>query len=193
MGDNQFSAENEGYEPWLKASSTWVKHEEANRKKEAGFNKKQIKVVSPVNKTVGEGSKDGVNELQVWNDSLKTLESTRQTVQDNACQIRETLQGSDTILGLSMDPGYQGIISDWPLKLQSVCQNKTKALCLYGGFFLWNRSLINNNQTSKHPKNNKGKKAVESSEGEGKNKMEDLVSDYLHGHGYIKQQEKETR
>ncbi|KAK9034985.1 hypothetical protein V6N11_077036 [Hibiscus sabdariffa] len=175
MGDNQICAGNEG------ASSTWVKHDEGFRRKKVDHNKLQLKDINPVSNTIGEGSKVGNNELQAWDDSLKTHESTRQADQDKACQIRRTLLESDTILGLSKDPGFQGIIAEWPLKIQSVCQNKTNALCLSGGFFPWNRSLKYTNQFAKDPTYNKGKKIVGSSEGEGKDNMEDLVSDYLQG------------
>ncbi|KAK9031445.1 hypothetical protein V6N11_032823 [Hibiscus sabdariffa] len=60
-------------------------------KKEVGFNKLQIKEYIPASKTTGEGPKDADNELQVWDDSLKTLESTRQVIRDNASPIRGML------------------------------------------------------------------------------------------------------
>ncbi|KAK8482980.1 hypothetical protein V6N11_061866 [Hibiscus sabdariffa] len=135
----------------------------------------------PAIKTTSNGTKAADNKLQVWGNSPKAFESTRQATRDKASPIRGRKQGSDEILGLSMDIGYQGILSDWPLKQQFVCQNKTRALCLSGGYFPWNRSLINNNLAIKDPKSYKGKETLDSCEVEGKNKIEDVVSDYLQG------------
>ncbi|KAK9010951.1 hypothetical protein V6N11_043814 [Hibiscus sabdariffa] len=139
----------------------------------------QPKNFKHVNKTIGEGSKVGESELQAWDDSLNYSELTRQVDLDKVCQIRKSLQKSDSILGLSKDPGFQGILAEWSPKAQFVYQNKTNTLCLSGGLLPWNRSLIHSNQHVNDPTYNKGKKIVESSEGEAKDKVEDLMSDYL--------------
>ncbi|KAL4333317.1 hypothetical protein GQ457_07G005240 [Hibiscus cannabinus] len=116
--------------PYQNASSTWVKHDEGNMKKEAGFNKLQIREYVSAIKITSEGPKDADNELQVWDDSLKNLESTRQTIRDKAGPIRGKMQGSDEILGLSVDPGFKGLCQIGHLN-NNLSAITTQKLCVY--------------------------------------------------------------
>ncbi|KAK9021096.1 hypothetical protein V6N11_011101 [Hibiscus sabdariffa] len=191
MGGNQTSAEYEGYDSdtlELEGDScinTAIKEhaligKDGNfRKKKGDYHNLQLKDAKRANYSIGEGSKFGENESQVSHDSQKNPELTRQVDLVKGCQIREPLKNSEIILGSSKDPGYHGILAEWSPKTQTVYQIKTDTLCLSGGNSQWNRSLALSYQQANDPTVNKGKKILECSEGDVKDKLEDLMSGYL--------------
>ncbi|KAL4311249.1 hypothetical protein GQ457_01G018800 [Hibiscus cannabinus] len=154
--------------------ATWVKQNESFRKKESVQRNQQLQYIKQGAKTSGEGSRIEKNELQVWHDSPKSSELTRHSDLVKGCQIKKALQKSDIILGSSKDPKYQGILAEWSPKTRTVYQIKSNALALPGGQSQWNKSLALSNQYVNDPAVNKGKRILECSEEEVKDKMEDL-------------------
>ncbi|KAK8478021.1 hypothetical protein V6N11_064406 [Hibiscus sabdariffa] len=113
------------YGPWLKASSTWVKHDEGYRKKDVGSNKLQIKEHASTIMTTSDKTNAMDNESHRWGDSPKAIDSTRQTTRDKVqtlpSPIKVMMQESDDFLGLMMKAGYQGIVSDFTYSQQGAC------------------------------------------------------------------------
>ncbi|KAK9021490.1 hypothetical protein V6N11_011477 [Hibiscus sabdariffa] len=170
------------YGPWLRATSTWIKHNNSKNFNPPPIKNKPLLVDNKPSEEEEAEKEHYPNETVPDRSNSTRVEDATALVTGKVLQIDPMVNAkvvviSSDILGEAMDPGLSGIVAAHNEKGCGTKQLVNDTLVMSGGFFNWNRSITMLDQHRDKSIRGKSKISEEGFNDEPDKTMEDIMAD----------------